>query len=403
MDMSGPGRSAPGFGVGVALTVLATLAIAAVAYAGASATSHRTAARLPAATPSPQSPPPPPLKVAPPTVAVPQARVIVRDAYALDASTAWVLVTDCIQPMAGQCRYSIASTLDGGQTWSPAEQVGPLFDPGDVSGPTSVRFVNRLDGFVNGSGGAYTTHDGGRTWHRSGLPAAFFGGIAVQGGTAWAVTNPCGKGIDCQWEVRSSPDGGRTWSISHSLPQGFSPLEEVAFQSGLLISSVPFGDMEITTDGGSTWRSIKAPCTGNPFRGFVATPDGVELWEACMGYPSDTGDSAVKALFVSENGGRTWSLKGVAGTAAVLPASGIAVVLVSNRRHVALAGTDRSQVSITRDGGSTWTRVELGLVFTALMFSTPDAGWALDAASNLWTTADGGSRWTQVRPYSPPS
>jgi photosystem II stability/assembly factor-like uncharacterized protein len=402
MNMSGPHRSAPELGAGVVITVLATLAIAAVAYAGASAAFHRTAARVPEATPTPQ---PPVTSPAIPSLApspVPQARAVVRDAYALDASTAWVLVTDCIQPMAGQCSYSIASTLDGGKTWSPAVQVGPMFDPGDGNAPSSVRFVNRLDGFVNGADVAYVTHDAGRTWHSSGLPAAVFDGFAVMGGTAWAVTNPCGKGLNCQWEVRSSPDGGRTWTVSHSLPPGFSPFDEVAFRSGLLISSVPFGDMEITTDGGSTWRSVKAPCTGNPFRGFIATPDGVELWEACMG-PSDTGDSAGKKLFVSEDGGRSWSLKAGAGAGAALPDPGVAVVLVSNRHHVAFAGTDRAPVSVTRDGGATWAQVGFGFVFTALMFTTQDAGWALDAVSNLWTTADGGAHWTQLGPYSPTS
>ncbi len=399
MNVSGPDGSASRFAAGVAVTVLATLAIAAVGYAGAA--SHRTAAHVPAPTPTPQQPPPPPVAQSP--IPVPVARVVVVDSYAVDASTAWFLVTDCIQPLTGQCRYSIASTEDRGQHWSAAVQVGPAFDPGDGSAPRSVRFVNRLDGFVNGPGGAYVTHDAGRTWHSSGLPAALFGGIAVQGGTAWAVTNPCGKGIECQWEVRSSPDGGRTWTAEHSLPPGLSPSDEVAFRSGLVISSLPFGDLEITTDGGATWRSIKAPCTGNTFRGFVATPDGVELWEACMGYPDQTGDSAGKTLFVSENGGKTWSVKGGARAGAALPASGIAVVLVSNRSHVAFAGTNRTQVSITRDGGASWNQVGVGFVFASLMFSTPNAGWALDAGSNLWTTGDGGAHWTQMGPYEPPS
>jgi photosystem II stability/assembly factor-like uncharacterized protein len=398
--MRGPAPSAPQFGAGVAITVLATLTIAAVAYGGVSAASHRTAVRASTATPIPQSPTSPTLAPpSPPPSPASVARVIVRDAYALDPSTAWVLVTDCIQPMAGQCHYSISSTVDGGQTWSPAVQVGPYFDPGDGNAPDSVRFVNRLDGFVNGADVAYVTHDAGRTWHASGLPAAVFGGFAVMGGTAWAVTNPCGKGISCRWEVRSSPDGGRTWTDSHALASGFSPFEEVAFRSGLIISSVPFGDMEITTDGGATWRSVKAPCTDNPFRGYVASPDGVELWEACMGYPSDAGDSAAKNLIVSEDGGKSWIARG----AAALPKPGVAVLLVSNRPHTAFAGTERGPVSVTHDSGATWSQVGSGFVFTALMFSTPQAGWAIDPVSNVWTTGDGGGHWSQFGPYSPPN
>jgi photosystem II stability/assembly factor-like uncharacterized protein len=386
--------------------VLATLTIAAIAYGGVSVATHRTAARIPAATPtaaSPASPTLAPPSPAPTPTIAPVARLIVRDAYALDSSRAWILLTDCIQPMAGQCHYSVSSTADGGRTWSPEVQVGPMFGlPADGNAPTSVRFVNRLDGFVSGAEEAYVTHDAGKSWHASGLPAAVFDGFAVEGGTAWAVTNPCGKGINCRWEVRSSPDGGRTWTDSHALPSGFSPFEEVAFRSGLLISSVPFGDLEITTDGGSTWRSVKAPCTGDLFRGYVASSDGVELWEACMGHPGDTGDSAAKTLFSSENGGKSWSVKGGTGAGAVVPDPGVTVVLVSNRPHTAFAGTDRAPMSVTHDGGATWSRLGFGFVFTALMFSTPQAGWALDPDSNLWTTADGGAHWSQMGTYKPP-
>lgn len=380
------------FGAGVALTVIVTLGIAAVAYAGTSGAWHRTAARVTA--PSPTPPP-----ASPTPLFVPAAGGIVRDAYALDASTGWVLLTDCNQPISGQCGYSISSTADGGRTWSDAVQVGPLFDKADGDAPNSVRFVNRADGFVSGSAEAYVTHDAGKTWHSSGLPAAVFGGFAVHGGTAWAVTNPCGKGIQCQWEVRSSPDGGVTWSSGHALPQGFGPFEEVAFPSGLLVSSVPFGDMEITNDGGATWRSLKTRCAGSPFRGYVATADGNELWEACIGYPDQTGDSAAKTLFVSANGGRSWSAR----TGQALPAPGITVVLVSNRPHVALAGTDRTPLSITRDSGATWRQVGPGLVFTVVAFRTAASGWALDAGLNVWTSGDSGAHWTRMEGYRPPS
>lgn len=387
-------------GVSATITVLGTLLVAIVAYADVARGTHptATASTPPIASPSPQATPPPPSPA--PTPPRFGEGVIPVDADLIDPATGWILLTNCAQPAIESCQYVVTATNDAGQTWSRPVQVGPSFERGDGSAPRSVRMLNPLDGFVWGFSGAYATHDGAKTWAKVALPGYAVYDIAHSGDAAWAVTSPCAKGTFCSLEVRSSHDAGRTWSGPHALPRGFSPNNQIAFESGVILSGVPFGDLHLTTDGGLTWRTIKTPCKGNVFRGFIATSDGNELWELCTGYPSANGDTAEKVLYVSEDGGNTWSQKATSQSGGPLPASGILVWLVSNRPRVAFfSGTQTSLV--TRDGGATWKAIPADIVFALIRFSGPDYGYGLDIFRNLWTTSDGGDHWTQLAPLAP--
>lgn len=390
------------FSVNVAITVLATLAIGSVAYAGTVRALHPVAVALPAASPTPsQSAPatPSPVKQAPSPIPTPPAGtplLALHDLDLTDSSTGWILLSNCASITSGACQYSVAGTLDAGATWTKPTPVGPAFDRTDGGGPRTVRFLNHLDGFVYGSSGAYVTHDGGATWAGAGLTGKFVEGMAAGGQTVWAVTSPCGKGVTCQLEIRRSTDGGRSWLAPHALPLGFSPEELVPFASGVIMSSVPLGDIQMTTDGGLTWRSIKSQCAGNPFRGNVATSDGIELWELCMGYPDATTNAADKTLFVSEDGGKSWKERATSLNGGALQPSGFPVWFVSNRARVAFMSGAPTPL-ITHDAGSTWTPVGLdGTALWLIRFVGSHDGWALEGTTNIWVTTDGGETWSQA-------
>src|SRR5258708_10488880 len=210
-----PGDS--GFAANVAITVLATLAIGSVAYAGMVRALHPIAVAFPAASPSPThlpsisplpaTPAPNPIPAPPPSSSL----LALVDLDITDFSTGWLLLSTCTSVTSGSCEYSVAGTLDGGATWTAPGQVGPAFDRSDGGGPTTVRFVNHHDGFVYGSSGAYVTHDGGATWSGAGLPGKFIGGLAAGGQTAWAGSSPRGTGVGCPLEIRRSTDGGASW------------------------------------------------------------------------------------------------------------------------------------------------------------------------------------------------
>jgi photosystem II stability/assembly factor-like uncharacterized protein len=385
-----------GFGVNVAITVLATLAIGIGAYSVMVRSLHPTGAAWPTVSATPTSAPPPgsptPLQPLPaPPQGTPRLAPIALSL--VDPSAGWALLTSCTAPTNVACHYSVTATLDGGKTWGNPVRVGPTYLSVDGGGPRHVRFLNRLDGFVFGLSSAYATHDGGKSWNNAGLPAIFTYDIAIGGKTVWAVTSPCAKGVLCQLEVRASLDGGRTWQAPHSLPAGFSPEALVPFDSGVVMTKVPTGEMELTIDGGASWRAIQTQCDANPFRGYVATFDGKELWELCMGYPDTASNTADKALFVSEDGGRSWTARATSQPGSWLQPAGWPVWLVSSRAGVAfITGTPTALV--THDAGSTWTPVNIQL--SEIHFSGPISGSGLDGARNIWVTVDGGEHWSQA-------
>jgi photosystem II stability/assembly factor-like uncharacterized protein len=395
-----PGES--GLGVNVAITVLATLAIGSIAYAGTVRALHPLAVALPAASPSPSNRAtltPAPDKQPPiPTPAPPPGTPLLalQDLDLTDFSSGWILLSNCAFITSGTCQYSVATTLDAGATWTKPAPVGPAFDRTDGGAPRTVRFLNHQDGFVYGYSGAYVTHDGGSTWAGTGLPAKFVYSMAVSGQTVWAVTSPCVKGVACQLEVRRSTDGGRSWLAPHALPLGFTPEDLVPFVSGVMMASVPLGDIQITTDGGVTWRPIKSQCAGNPFRGTVATSDGVELWQLCTGSPDTTTNTSDKTLFVSEDGGRSWKQRATSLNGGALQQSGYAPWFVSNRARVAFMSGAPTPL-ITHDAGSTWTPVGLdGTGLWLIRFVGSHDGWALEGTKNIWVTTDGGETWSQA-------
>jgi len=338
---------------------------------------------------------------APRNTPVPLAQGAVLDADLLDASNGWILLSNCIVPMTGICHYSVARTADGGRTWSKAVQVGPSADPTDGGAPRRVQFINTNDGFVFGGTTAFATHDGGRTWGSVGVHPVFFAqnGITGSGSRAWLVSYPCAKGSSCPYEVRSSVDAGRTWSSPYSLPGGFSPLDELAIgNQGLLISSVPSGDMALTLDGGATWTFIKTHCAVNTFRALVATVDGNELWELCLGYQKGS-----QPLFVSEDGGKSWALRETSQFVPQQPPPDYSTILVSTRAGTALTASILNTIQITHDGGVTWSNAGPdGFAFQTIRLANASDGWALDTNSNLWVTNDGGDHWTQLPEISIP-
>lgn len=398
---------------GIAAAVIAILLVVTFAYVRAASWRQTLDHPVPAASPTPTAKQGPPLVG--PTGANPPG-LFSWDIDLLDGATAWKLLTNCNAATTAPCNYFVAATLDGGKTWSEPVPVAPSFDPHQGDAPRTIRFVNSDDGFVYGGGGAFVTHNGGKTWAKLDLNAVFFNAIAGRGKTVWAFTYPCPKGTLCPYDARLSADGGRTWSAPRAFPMGFSPFSVSLFgTSGLFVSDIP-GQMVIIPDGGKTGQSINSQCRETNYRAWVTTSDGNELWELCMGSPrlavvpespppskptSMPGSEATadKLLFVSQDGGLTWTRKGVAQTGGPLPLVGTAVSLVSTGTHQLLFGTNMTSALLTTDAASHWTIVQTspssGVVW--LRFINPQLGFAMDSQGAIWSTTDGGASWTQLR------
>lgn len=392
-------------GVNVAITVLATLVIAMIAYSATTHAVHPDAVALPTELPAPWMIPTSPPVEPPPTPPTAAPRLFIWGFDLINARTGWILLTNCTQPMTGRCQYMVAGTADGGQTWSALVQVGPSYDPADGGAPRTIRFINAADGFVYGAGGAFVSHDGGRTWRPLDLPANFVNAISGHGQTVWVTTYPCPKGILCGYEVRSSRDGGWTWSAPRRLPVGFSPSDVVSFgPSDALIWGPPSGELVMTTDGGITWRPIKGSCSDTTFRALVTSSDGHEIWELCLGIPGNA--SASKVLSLSEDGGKTWSQKASSHSPNSLPSLGTEVSLVSPRPYMVLLGTDQTPLFLTRNAAASWIQVLTSPIGGSLSirFAGASDGWAIGAGqTTIWSTRDGGENWTPLRVDHPPS
>ena len=380
VDRDEPAGGRLHFAAGIAAVLLAALVVATFAYMRAGSAPHLV---------RPSNAPPVPISA--PKKPVAPAGFTVLDAAPLNASTGWVLISNCIQPIRGHCHYAVAQTSDAGRTWSKPVQVGPSSDGSDAGVPRKLTFINGNDGFAYGSTWAFETHDGGRTWMAVALRPSWFALIEGRGTTAWVMSYPCAKGTLCPYEVRSSMDAGRTWSAPHSLPSLFSPLAGFAIgDAGLLLWGVPTSEIELTLDRGTTWSSIATPCPATTFRSVVTTSDGSELWLLCLGNLKP----GTSKLFVSADGGKSWRIRtSRPATAKQLPMD-YSTMLVSTHPGTALMASNVMMIAITHDGGLTWTTVGPDAVlFQSMSFANATDGWALDVNQDLWTTSDGGDHW----------
>jgi photosystem II stability/assembly factor-like uncharacterized protein len=194
--------------------------------------------------------------------------------------------------------------------------------------------------------------------------------------------------VQCSLAVRTSLNGGRTWTAAAPLPSGFQPDQVIDFGiSGLLLGTPTKGDVAITGDGGRTWKSIHGRCSpGNP-NSLVDTFTGSEIWELCGPQPLQ--------LYVSEDGGTTWTLKppitfAIAGGGLLSPTSGIELLLTAGEPY------QISGLYATTDHGSTWHEVSGGRGFSYIVFGADGFGWAFDGNGNMFKSADHGLTWTRM-------
>jgi photosystem II stability/assembly factor-like uncharacterized protein len=391
-DRSEPPSGRLQFAAGVAAILIAALVIATLAYVRGRSTPYQEP--LPAASSgrveSPLASP-----VAFPTSKPPSIPpgMVIWDLDLVDLSTGWVLVTNCVQPIA-TCHYYVVITQNSGATWSKPVQVGGQFDPTNGDAPRTVHFLNRSDGFVYGGSIAYVTHDGGRSWARLNIPAVFIGFVTGRGSMAWAASYPCPKGTLCPYEVRSSADGGRTWSSPYKLPVGLSPGEAVPFgASGLLMATG--SDLMMTLDGGATWREIKSACTSAVFQQEIATSDGHELWLLCSDFPAQ-GAQQKHSLYVSEDAGLSWSLRTIKQPGELKPGTNGVGGVESLTAGSVLFNPGVVGVVVSHDVGVSWTKAGPDVGFGTIRFCGASDGWALDTQNYIWATTDGGDNWRQV-------
>ena len=320
----------------------------------------------------------------------------------------------------GLTETQMVRTSDGGITWYNVT-------PPDVKemGPTVQTFVLDQDhawvqkpdfnNFPN-NGLLYHTADGGLTWTISSTP--FSGGDLsfLDANNGWMLADlGVGAGSNAV-SIFQTRDGGATWTQSYtndpnqpdagdSLPLGglksdLLPRDmQTAWVGGVTYAS---GTLYLyrTDDAGHTW----APVT-------LELPAGVENFE--LGIDKDqmqfvsaqdgflvirvSGDSTQTAVYVTNDGGETWTL-----TPTLIPQAGEADFLSAGEAII----FNGEQFYVTRDAARTWTTVQPDIVFgdsfDAMDFVNLDTGWVITLDPNnhrsLYHTTDGGATWSPVLP-----
>lgn len=229
-----------------------------------------------------------------------------RGVRAFDADTVFLM-------SAGEGAMSrVYKTIDGGKSWRLQ-----LTNPDARGFFDCIAFRNRERGIVvgdpvDGDFAIFTTVDGGRNWRRRRGPRA----LRQEG--AFAASNSCvfAAGASDVWFVSGgvggarvfhSRDGGAEWETGGTAMRSdrasagifsvfFSDQKHGAIAGGDYAKDrEPSGSLEVTSDGGRTWRIPERAPAG--FRSAVAYLAKRRIWIATGTSGSD----------VSRDGGQTWT------------------------------------------------------------------------------------------------
>lgn len=314
----------------------------------------------------------------------------------------------------------IVRTNDGGINWynvTPADLDEAGFAVQMFILDNDHAWVQKPDfnNFPN-NGLLYHTADGGRTWGISSTP--FSGGDLsfLDADNGWVLADlGVGAGSNAV-AVFQTTDGGATWTQTYTndpnnpeaadtLPLGgikadLVPLNmQTAWVGGVIYSP---GTIYLyrTEDGGHTW----APVT-------LELPDGAENFE--LGVDRDqmqfisategflivrmSGDSTQTVVYVTRDGGDTWTL-----TPTLIPEAGASDILSADEVII----YNGEQFYVTRDAARTWATVTPDIVFgdsfVTMDFVNPNSGRIVNLDANghrsLYRTHDGGATWFPVAP-----
>ena len=332
----------------------------------------------------------------------------------------------------------LLATDDGGRTWQPRFSTGAPGGGGEQfpDGFAQVHFHTTGDGLaVSGAcvgggdgpcgGQVWRTTDGGRSWHDTRL-------LGVQLATAGSTAVLTGS-YATEAGVAVSLDGGVTWSravapADHAISQ--------LYRTGAGLTAVTNDGVELSTDGGHAWRSLRLPVkrsqsfdavvdgshgvlTSHGFRlswqasptttsaaaqGF---PDHAEVSHVALGAVDDSQGLAMVAadvcrteVFATSDGGRSWSTRGRLAIMVDGPIGNDGRVAAAIGECTPPTQIDYAHtIALSPDDGHSWRLTTLGPGYDLLAASV--AGhtvWVMGADTKgdrvVLVSGDDGRSWT---------
>jgi photosystem II stability/assembly factor-like uncharacterized protein len=292
-------------------------------------------------------------------------------------------------------RGAVVHSSDDADSWS--FNTVPGADALDLRAidATSAQVAHAIS--IGDSSRIYRTTDGGRTWSlrfAATRKGSFFDAIQFWDARhGIAMSDP----VDGRFLIITTDDGGESWTEmpSAAMPPAL-PGEGGFAASGTCLVVLGESDVWLVSGGAASARVYHSADRGRswtvrdaPIRAGVASA-GIfsiafrdSLHGAIAGGDYQQPSLRGRNLAVTSDGGATWTLADSAASPAGYR-SAVAFLPGSRGRRlvaVGLTGTD-----LSRDGGSTWSRVD-SVPYNSVGFATSGAGWAVGPRGRI-------ARWT---------
>lgn len=314
-----------------------------------------------------------------------------------DAMHGWALDKD-----------NVLKTSDGGKSWVALTPHGAA-----ITAVTDVDFLSAQDAWFvmpnsNSTLTIFATVTGGATWHDSVLQEnAPDGGwlTFITSTYGWFEAAPQGAGAGSEpVDIFQTSDGGATWNKISSSGSAPGNLPTGGIKSGLSFktsligwatgedaSNTPW--LYVTHDGGKSWSKQVIAGLASGAVGYQTLPPVIIGNEAYLPLTASASGSGT-VLVRSHDGGNTWSASGQAATSFVT--SNLYVV----NTQVAYA-TDQNSGDLfqTQNAGKTWQNVAANTgLYGPFSFIDANTGFATGRADQtlLKSSTDGGKTWQNI-------
>jgi photosystem II stability/assembly factor-like uncharacterized protein len=292
-------------------------------------------------------------------------------AHTTDAGRTWtvtsvdhqVVAVAFVDPLHGWAGgNAFYRTTDGGQTWIKGA-LGSILD---------LFFLDTLHGWAAATGGYnYYTADGGVHWNivyanGGNMTSIFFTDLL----NGWSV--------DLDGQIFHSADGGKTWALKSKV-NGFN-LSMIQFFDALEGWAIGGDAFYHTTDGGKTWTKAVVPSKTWAYGGrFFDRLHGVAVGEAGNIVRTSDGGVTWKTIKAQGAGQRLWDVEYA-------------------DLNTAFYGGDNGAISRSIDGGATWASIQSGGAAVTHGLDSIDArhAWAGQDGGEVVYTVNSGRQWIRV-------